>query len=276
MEPCKPSKSERNRQIVYQSIRDMLNAHYSYRQIVATLKVSKKTIAKVSSGNIENLCQTSCQSIWDPYSNEMLDGIRAGKTGKEIYIDLENRYKTIGKLTSFYNYIAQLAKDADLKLERYHHRPMPLPDGTIPKKDFDCIKRNGVLQYLWNGLEISQLHLDYLYREYPIIPLLRKRILEFREIFRWKNPYLLFLFIDNCKEGDNVKLSRFADGLNQDLEAVLNAVVSDLNNGFVEGINNKIKMVKRVMYGRCKLPLLKAKLIGRRWNDTVRLTDFCG
>ena len=58
-----------------------------------------------------------------------------------------------------------------------------------------------------------------------------------------------------------MKLSRFADGLNQDLEAVLNAVVSDLNNGFVEGINNKIKMVKRVMYGRCKLPLLKAKLI---------------
>lgn len=51
---------------------------------------------------------------------------------------------------------------------------------------------------------------------------------------------------------------------------------SDLNNGFVEGINNKIKMVKRVMYGRCKLPFLKVKLIGRRWNETVPLTDFCG
>lgn len=140
MEPCKPRESERNRQMVYQSIRDMLNAHYSYRQIVATLKVSKKTIAKVSSGNIENLCQTSYQSIWDPYSNEMLDGIRAGKTGKEIYIDLVNRYKTIGKMSSFYNYIAQLAKDAGLKLERYYHRPTPLPDGTIPKKDLHKAK----------------------------------------------------------------------------------------------------------------------------------------
>ena len=73
-----------------------------------------------------------------------------------------------------------------------------------------------------------------------------------------------------------MKLSRFADGLNQDLEAVLNAVVSDLSNGFVEGINNKIKMVKRVMYGRCKLPLLKAKLIGRRWDEVTSITDFCG
>ena len=118
--------------------------------------------------------------------------------------------------------------EVDVKLERYHCRPNPMDDGTSPQKDFDCIKRNGVLQYLWNGLEISQPHLDYLYRKYPIIPVLRKRILEFREIFRWKNPYLLFLFIDNCKEGNNVKLSRFADGLNQDLEAVLNAVVNDL------------------------------------------------
>lgn len=254
----------------------MLDSHYSYRQIATTLKVSKKIIAKVSCGNIENLCQASCQSIWDSFSDEMLEGIRAGKTGKEIYIDLANRYKIIGKLTSFYKYIAQLAKDTGLKLERYHHRLMLLPDGTIPQKDFDCIKRNGVLQYLWNGLEISQPHLDYIYRKYPIILVLRKRILEFREIFRWKNPCLLFLFIDNCKEGNNAKLSRFSDGLNQDLEAVLNAVVSDLSNGFVEGINNKIKMVKRVMYGRCKLPLLKEKLIGRRWNEIVPLTDFCG
>ena len=57
---------------------------------------------------------------------------------------------------------------------------------------------------------------------------------------------------------------------------MLNVVVSDLSNGFVEGINNKIKMVKRVMYGRCKLPLLKAKLIGSRWNEVTSLTDFCG
>lgn len=254
----------------------MLDAHYSYRQIAKILKVSRKTIAKVSCGNIENLCQSSYQSIWDPFSDEIMEGIRASKTGKEIYIELENRHRTIGKRTSFYKYIARLADDCGLKLERYRHSPTPLPDGAVPQKDFDCIKRNGVLQYLWNGLEISQPHLDYLYREYPIIPVLRKRILEFREIFRWKNPYLLFLFIDNCKKSDNVKLSRFADGLNQDLEAVLNAVVSDLSNGFVEGINNKIKMVKRVMYGRCKLPLLKAKLIGRQWNEIVAVTDFCG
>ena len=250
----------------------MLDAHYTYRQIVDILQVSRKTIAKVAHGNIENLCQSSCHSIWDSYSDEMLDGIRVGKTGKQIYNELVCRYKVIGKLTSFYSYIAQLADNAGIQLERYHHRSTPLPDGNIPQNDFDFIKRNGVLQYLWNGLELNQQHLDYLCEKYPILQILRKRILEFREIFRQKNPNLLLLFIDNCISGNCEKLSRFASGLQQDLEAVFNAVVSDLSNAFVEGTNNKIKMVKRVMYGRCKLPLLKAKLIGRQLEDVIPST----
>ena len=39
-------------------------------------------------------------------------------------------------------------------------------------------------------------------------------------------------------------------GLKKDIDAVENAVVSPLSNGFVEGINNRTKMIKRVMYGR--------------------------
>ena len=136
----KLTKSETNRQVLYQSIRDMLDAHYTYRQIVDILQVSRKTIAKVAHGNIENLCQSSCHSIWDSYSDEMLDGIRVGKTGKQIYNELVCRYKVIGKLTSFYSYIAQLADNAGIQLERYHHRSTPLPDGTIPHEYCDEIE----------------------------------------------------------------------------------------------------------------------------------------
>ena len=45
--------------------------------------------------------------------------------------------------------------------------------------------------------------------------------------------------------------------------AVENAVASDLSNGFVEGTNSKLKMVKRTMYGRCSRQLLEAKLMYR-------------
>ncbi|KFX60152.1 hypothetical protein KU41_01310 [Clostridium botulinum] len=36
---------------------------------------------------------------------------------------------------------------------------------------------------------------------------------------------------------------------------------SDLSNGFVEGTNSKLKMIKRTMYGRCSKKLLAAKLM---------------
>lgn len=47
----------------------------------------------------------------------------------------------------------------------------------------------------------------------------------------------------------------------RDFDAVDLVVSSNLSNGFIEGINNKIKLIKRVMFGRCSLLLLKAKMI---------------
>ena len=73
-------------------------------------------------------------------------------------------------------------------------------------------------------------------------------------------PYL-YLFIEKYKNSDLKELSRLASGLEKDLSAVENAIASPLANGFVEGTNSKLKMIKRTMYGRCGKELLTAKLI---------------
>lgn len=39
------------------------------------------------------------------------------------------------------------------------------------------------------------------------------------------------------------------------------AVSYEWNNGFVEGTNNRVKMVKRTMFGRCSRRLLEAKML---------------
>lgn len=56
-------------------------------------------------------------------------------------------------------------------------------------------------------------------------------------------------------------IKSFAEGLKRDIDAVENAVAYDYSNGFVEGTNSKLKMIKRTMYGRCGKELLTAKLI---------------
>ncbi|WP_235827714.1 transposase [Acetivibrio saccincola] len=41
------------------------------------------------------------------------------------------------------------------------------------------------------------------------------------------------------------------------MEAVRNAIKYEYSNGLVEGCINKLKVIKRIMYGRCSFETLK-------------------
>jgi transposase len=56
-------------------------------------------------------------------------------------------------------------------------------------------------------------------------------------------------------------LRTFAAGLDKDWDAVLGAVTSSWSSGVVEGTVTKIKLVKRQMYGRAGLPLLRKRVL---------------
>jgi transposase len=55
-----------------------------------------------------------------------------------------------------------------------------------------------------------------------------------------------------------------AGGVARDLAAVRNAIVSQWSNGQTEGQITRLKLIKRQMYGRAKLDLLQARLVGVR------------
>ena len=57
------------------------------------------------------------------------------------------------------------------------------------------------------------------------------------------------------------ELKSFIDGLKHDISAVKNAIMFDYNNGLAEGSVTKIKLIKRIMYGRNSFTLLKAKVL---------------
>ncbi|MBO0776215.1 MAG: ISL3 family transposase [Actinobacteria bacterium] len=56
-------------------------------------------------------------------------------------------------------------------------------------------------------------------------------------------------------------ISSFAKGLEQDLDAVTNGLTMHWSSGPVEGRVNYIKMVKRQMFGRASLPLLRKRVL---------------
>lgn len=57
------------------------------------------------------------------------------------------------------------------------------------------------------------------------------------------------------------ELCSFVNGVKRDIASVKNAISFDYNNGLAEGSVNKLKVVKRIMYGRNSFELLKGKLL---------------
>jgi len=57
-------------------------------------------------------------------------------------------------------------------------------------------------------------------------------------------------------------VASFANGVGKDEAAVRAAIILPWSNGQTEGQITKLKLVKRQMYGRAKIDLLQARLIG--------------
>jgi transposase len=56
-------------------------------------------------------------------------------------------------------------------------------------------------------------------------------------------------------------MRRFARTLRQDMTAVSNAVLEPWSNGQAEGQIHRLKMLKRAMYGRAGIDLLRARML---------------
>jgi transposase len=87
----------------------------------------------------------------------------------------------------------------------------------------------------------------------------RDILAEFQNIIRRKALCELDPWLDRAARS---LVAAFANGINKDRDAVHAAIVSAWSNGQTEGQICKLKLVKRQMYGRGKIDLLEARVIG--------------
>lgn len=72
------------------------------------------------------------------------------------------------------------------------------------------------------------------------------------------------------------EIAGFCDGIKKDIVPVRNAISMDASSGFVEGNNNKFKLIKRILFGRAGLDNLakKCKLTFATKNPDFSLQDL--
>ena len=68
-------------------------------------------------------------------------------------------------------------------------------------------------------------------------------------------------WLRRARESQAPEIRRFAGSLTADLSAVRAAFTSPWSSGQVEGQINRLKFLKRQMYGRAKLDLLRARVL---------------
>ena len=85
--------------------------------------------------------------------------------------------------------------------------------------------------------------------------------MDFADLVRRKQPDKLKEWLQKAEQSKIRAITGFATKLKDDLDAVKNGVTLSWSNGQVEGQVNRLKMLKRQMYGRASHELLKRRFL---------------
>jgi len=95
----------------------------------------------------------------------------------------------------------------------------------------------------------------------PSFVILRQLAMRFRSILRGDDPDKLNNWLHDAKHSGVRSTQQFARTLSRDLDAVRNAIVEHWSSGQAEGQINRLKTLKRAMYGRAGIELLRARML---------------
>ena len=90
---------------------------------------------------------------------------------------------------------------------------------------------------------------------------IQRLALSFGHIVRRHDHEALGAWLVSAERSGIPEFRGFASGLRRDLQAVTAALKWSWSNGQTEGHVNRLKTLKRAMYGRAKLDLLRLRLL---------------
>ena len=166
------------------------------------------------------------------------------------------------------NYINLIAKN-----NNFIYKEKNIYIDLVYPKDVTVITRYELLKYLLT-LDDSKKknkdienNIEIIAQKYPIVKDVQMIFKDFHDTIFSNDEEMLDMFIEVYKN----KINTFCNGLEKDITAVKNAISLEINSGFVEGNNNKFKLIKRILYGKSNLVNLFKKCY---LSFVVTLDDF--
>ena len=109
---------------------------------------------------------------------------------------------------------------------------------------------------------ISHNQFGPLCKENPNFKRIHSIVWSFKNLLETKDYKGLEDWMFTASELKVREITSFVNGLKRAIDAVSNAIKYEYSNGLAEGSVNKLKVIKRIMYGRCSFEILKLNDIG--------------
>ena len=196
------------------------------------------------------------KTIFDDYMNIIYKMLR-DNVKPEVIFSYVIKTGYAGNLKSLQNYIEVVAEN-NFRRRFWINWPYKF---SYPN-DVSVIKRNEILKYITvknpdiKKDENVSKYIDIIKQKYEIVAVLENIYDDFYKTLMGNDTNRLDNFV---YKHESSPVKAFIDGIKEDIAPVRNAISSHISSGFVEGNNNKFKLIKRILYGRADLPFLFKK-----------------
>lgn len=194
------------------------------------------------------------RSKLDPYRKEILDLSMKGQSSLKIF----KQIKAKG-----YDGSASLIREFILKETTKNN-------ASMQQKNYQRIERQSIISLLYKEKSHVKGLNDGIYSavldQYPELKLLLKLVKDFKDLLFGEEPHKLDVWIESVEKTTILELLSFVQGIHRDILAVKNSIIYPYSNGLAEGTVNKIKVIKRIMYGRCGFQMLRRKILLNQVN----------
>lgn len=246
----KSKVSEENKWQLIQDVQEEYKKCHKYSVVARKFKIDDRTAKKylsITEKPVNGNKNREHMSKLTKYKDVIIEMNNKGYTWKIIkeYIKKEGYNGSDSLLRT---YIAKIKKE---KIEAIEIEQI--------------VERTTMISLLYKEIEnvknITKDLFDKIIEEFNEAKIIYEIIKGFKDIMFSKHVEKLDEWIQNTKQHKIPEINSFINGIERDLEAVKNGIKYDYNNGLAEGSVNKIKVIKRIMYGRCSFDLLKQKVL---------------
>lgn len=277
----------------YEEVADLYRQGVPILQIAQRLRMSRMTVYKfAAAGEFPERAPRSssphARRIIDPYASYLRGRIEEGAgNAMQLYRELQEQ-----GYGGSYKSVSRWLQAQGLVPRRYTlgQAPQPLPQvssdrqwdeeayaemqgTTEASSPMEVLHFEGPLpsprQLAWllvrdrANLEEQELYTLSFLRQEPLIETAYQLAQQFIRLLQERRSDELDAWLSVCTDCGVKELGTFAQGLLRDLSAVKAAFSMPYSNGATEGHINRLKLIKRSMYGRGSFELLRQRVLKR-------------